>query len=91
MKPCDNNFGVWFFFPLKLILKSVHVLHAFLMDCKPTRPYQRDDGCPAESKGGGSMPSVLAKSPTEPWHISHRGILKVSSGLSVVSNLGYCN
>lgn len=73
MKPCDI---IFFLFVLKLIF----VLQALLTDCKPTGLYQQDEGCPAESKGGGSMPSVWVKSPTEPRHIRRISNMEIGTG-----------
>lgn len=62
MNPQDTILIV---FVLELLFKSAYVSHTLLMDSKPVRVYQQDSGCPAESKGSGRMPSVLAKSPQD--------------------------
>lgn len=76
MKPCDFSFFFlswnWFWNPC--------VLQALLTDCKAIGLYQQDEGCPAESKGDGRMPSVWVKTPTELWHIRRISNMEIGTG-----------
>lgn len=59
---------------------NLYDLQALLTDCKAIGLYQQDEGCPAESKGGGRMPSVWEKTPTEPWHIRRISNMEIGTG-----------
>lgn len=77
MKPCD---AIFFFFLSRNWFWNLYVLQALLTDCKAIGLYQQDEGCPAESKGDGRMPSVWVKTPTEPWHISRISNMEIGTG-----------
>lgn len=71
---------IFFFFLSWNWFWNPYVLQALLTDCKAIGLYQQDDGCPAESKGDGRMPSVWVKTPTELWHIRRISNMEIGTG-----------